>query len=456
MRKRCLTTLLCVFALTSPAFALITGGEGEPIKVRGFPGGSLPLANLKTRIAWWEGPPFGGGQYRFEYSGRTADLQRAIDLFAKVDTKRKQVVVRAGEHTSFWLDLRDKKKKHPIDWQFVVWVPKNWQHLNNARAGLLPPGEEGDSPLTALNIFVTDRIEWKNLKIPKSLKVVDERLEANGLAADQGGALRGSVVDSSGNPIAGATVTLGEKASQSKGTSQDEGQFLITKIPEGTHQIVVSAKGFASKDARYQSFTAFTFRQLAVTLARAANVTVRVVDQQDNPLLGVNIGVANCKDRMGNHYRVAGRHEYKSNDKGEFALSDVPEGRIKFKSRSREYYYNSVLNEHDTNESPIILRLQPTGAVQVSVFAVGGDPVTSKYIVEIVEAGLDLTKGGAIGSWGGSANIGVDGTFTFENIPPGRYVVTGMPNPGRIDDRTDPVTVEIEGKVRHSLKLIAK
>ena len=125
-------------------------------------------------------------------------------------------------------------------------------------------------------------------------------------------------------------------------------------------------------------------------------------------------------------------------------------------SRTREYYYNSVLNEHETSDSPIILKLQPTGTVQVSVFAAGGEPVTSKYMVEIAEEGVDLTKGGGIGSWGGSASIGTDGTFTFENIPPGQYVVTGKPNPGRIDDRTDPIKVEIEGKDRHSIKLIAK
>jgi hypothetical protein len=115
-----------------------------------------------------------------------------------------------------------------------------------------------------------------------------------------------------------------------------------------------------------------------------------------------------------------------------------------------------VRNEHDTNDSPIILKLQPTGTVQVSVFAADGEPVTSKYMVEIAEEGVDLTKGGGIGSWGGSANIGVDGTFTFENIPPGCYIVTGKPNPGRIDDRTEPLKVKIEGRDRHSIKLIAK
>ena len=150
-----------------------------------------------------------------------------------------------------------------------------------------------------------------------------------------------------------------------------------------THQTVVAADGFASKDVQYHSFTTSTYRRIEVGLARAANITVRVVDQQDNPLPGVEIRVTNCKDRQGNHYRVAGIHQYKCDDKGEFVVSDVPEGRIKFQSRSPEYYYNSVLNEHDTNDSPIILKLQPTGTVKISVFSVDGELVISKYMVEI-------------------------------------------------------------------------
>ncbi len=80
MRKLFLATLFLWFAFSSPAFALIFGGTDKPMADRGLPNGSLPLANLKTRIAWWEG----GGRYHFEYAGRTADLQKAIDLFRNI------------------------------------------------------------------------------------------------------------------------------------------------------------------------------------------------------------------------------------------------------------------------------------------------------------------------------------------------------------------------------------
>lgn len=456
MRKRHLAATLLILTITSPAFALITGGETEPLAVRGLPDGSLPLVNLNTRIAWWQGPPYGVGRYQFEYAGETNELQKTIDLFDKIDSSRKEIVVREGEHTSYWLGIHDKDKKHIVDWRFKVWVPEDWQRLRDGGGGRLPPGEAGDSPKTVLTVFVTDRIKWDSLKIPKDLAVVDERLEANGIAADQGAALRGTVMDMLGNPVAGATVAVGSGTYKKGSTSDGEGRFLITLIPEGNHKVVVSAPGFASKDAYYHSFTRTTFQQMEVTLARSANVTVRVVDQRDKPLPGIEIRVVNCDDEAGNHYRIGGSHLYESDENGEFAVDDIPKGQIKFASRTRGYFYNSVLNAHDTNDSPIILKLQPTGTLEVSVVSASGEPVISNYLVDVGEQATEITKGKAIGSWGGTANIGEDGTYTFENVPPGRYAVTGMPNLGRIDDRTGPTNLVIEGGDHHSIKLIAK
>ena len=448
------TAILIVSA--NPAHALITGGGDEEVNVGGLPDGALALANLPTRIAWWEGPPFGGGQYHYEYSGETLDLQKAVDLFAKVDASRKRVVIQAGEQESFWLGIRDKTNKHPIDWRFVVWVPANWQRLRGAKAGLLPPGEEGAAPPTTLEIYVSRRINVKQLKIPESLKVVDKRLEANGIAADQGGALTGKVVDAQGQPIKDATVTLGKDDAQLRATSDAEGKFLITRIPEGNHQVIVSAEGFASKDKYYHAFKPTTFQRLDVSLSESTIARVRAIGQDEKPLAGVQLRISNCKDNQGNFYRIPGSRQYTTDENGEFIVTDIPKGKIKFSSRSREYYYNSVLNEHDTSESPIILKMFPTGTVEISVVNAFGKPVTSKYLVEINEKGVDPIKGGGVGSWGGSANIGSEGKHTFKNIPPGDYVVTGRPNPGRVRDRTDPIEVRIQGKDLHKIRITAK
>src|SRR5207244_10439357 len=62
--------LIClfVFLCTRTAFALITGGWGnDAVRGAGWPLGALEVADLKTRVGFWEGPPFGGGQYQFLY-----------------------------------------------------------------------------------------------------------------------------------------------------------------------------------------------------------------------------------------------------------------------------------------------------------------------------------------------------------------------------------------------------
>ena len=44
------------------AFALILVGGSDPMTDPGWPFGVLKVANLPSRVSWWEGPPFGGGQ----------------------------------------------------------------------------------------------------------------------------------------------------------------------------------------------------------------------------------------------------------------------------------------------------------------------------------------------------------------------------------------------------------
>ena len=77
--------LLVIVAGTS--WGLITVGRGnQPVRDNDWPAGSLDVANLKSRVGWWEGPPFGGGQHQFLYRGDVEAFQRALDAFAKIET----------------------------------------------------------------------------------------------------------------------------------------------------------------------------------------------------------------------------------------------------------------------------------------------------------------------------------------------------------------------------------
>src|SRR5262245_32998835 len=80
-----------IMAVTSPeVFALITGGEGNaPVRDPGWPTGAAAIFNVPSRIAWWEGPPFGGGQWHAECRGDAKTLNGVLADFAKLDAKSK-------------------------------------------------------------------------------------------------------------------------------------------------------------------------------------------------------------------------------------------------------------------------------------------------------------------------------------------------------------------------------
>src|SRR4051795_2784463 len=98
--------LLCVLALavTRNAEALIEGGEGnKPLRDPGWPKGAAAIFNHMGRVAYWEGPPFGGGQWHSECRGDAKALNTVLADVAKVDAKAKRIVVHDGVGYSFWL-----------------------------------------------------------------------------------------------------------------------------------------------------------------------------------------------------------------------------------------------------------------------------------------------------------------------------------------------------------------
>ena len=122
------TTLLAmtmVIVPTQTALAVITGGEGNrPVADPGWPKGATAVFNNPVRIAWWEGPPFGGGQWHAECRGDAKAFNAVLADFAKVDVKTKRLVVHDGVGRSFWLNSnRDPAKQAAarVDWVFMVW-----------------------------------------------------------------------------------------------------------------------------------------------------------------------------------------------------------------------------------------------------------------------------------------------------------------------------------------------
>src|SRR5436305_2104798 len=91
------SVLLIVLIAPSPgASALISVGSNAPVSDQNWPAGALDLANLKTRVGWWEGPPFGGGEWCFQYRGDTAAFNEAFAAFARIKSPQLLLVIHEG------------------------------------------------------------------------------------------------------------------------------------------------------------------------------------------------------------------------------------------------------------------------------------------------------------------------------------------------------------------------
>jgi hypothetical protein len=73
------------------------------------------------------------------------------------------------------------------------------------------------------------------------------------------------------------------------------------------------------------------------------------------------------------------------------------------------------------------------------------------YIVSIEPEG-----GAAIGTWGGSSNLDPANQVIFSDVPPGRYVIQGRPNPSNGQDQTKPLTIELVGGKTTEVTLMAQ
>ncbi len=145
-RERAAAAILVAVAFaafsTPEAFALITGGEGnKSVADPGWPKGAAAIFNIKARIAWWEGPPFGGGQWHAECRGDAKAFNAVLADFARLNAKSKRVVLHDGIGQSFWLNPNREPAKEAaarIDWIFMVWQPASWEHLRKLPADLNP------------------------------------------------------------------------------------------------------------------------------------------------------------------------------------------------------------------------------------------------------------------------------------------------------------------------------
>jgi hypothetical protein len=453
------TLLLGVMLALIPsqtAFALIEGGEGNgPVPDPGWPNGAAALFNNAGRIAWWEGPPFGGGQWHAECRGDAKGLSAVLADFAKLDVKLKRVIVHDGIGHSFWLNPNREPAKEAIarmDWAFMVWQPTSWEQLRKLPADLNPTDEgDGDQGAPAqIDVYAGGSVHWSDVKVPQGLAVIDQRLEAHGFAPEDKTVLEGTVIDLTSKQPISARVRLERVEPQMKGgyhytevakaTADSQGRWVFKKVSTGWLRIVVEADGYVPRVVGYGQFDDQPLWQsYKCGLSRTAPVTGRVTDDAGQPVAEVEVRLQNVASDAGGRYESPDEYVLKTDADGRFHADRVPAGTATIWLHKSGYCRPGLAQRITTPTTDVALKMMKSAQVHVTVNFTRVDRPKG-YIVQIEPEG-----GSGVGTWGGSGNIDDKNQIWFHDVPPGRYVLEGQPNPSSADQHLEPVKIELKG-----------
>ena len=303
--------------------------------------GAAAIFNHPSRIAWWEGPPFGGGQWHAECRGDAQALSTVLADFAKLDVKNKRIVLHDGVGHSFWLNPNREPAKQEcakVDWIFMVWQEASWQRLRKMPVDLKPTdlGDEDLAPPSQIDVYTGGNLRWPDVVVPVGLQVIDERLESHGYTANDGNVLEGRCFDLVADRPVSARIQLQRIEPQPEGgyrytkavevTADAQGQWVLKQAPDGWHRLAVEADGYAPRIADYATFDdqpRWHFYRCG--LAPSAEISGSVADDAGQPLTDVEVRLMNVTAGKDAALRIAVR----------VPVQDGRRGTVSFRSGSR-------------------------------------------------------------------------------------------------------------------------
>ncbi len=450
-----LALVVIVFPFRS-AVALIEGGEGnQPIRDPGWPNGAAAVFNNPARVAWWHGPPFGGGEWHAECRGDAKALTAALADFARLGVRSKRVILHDGVGASFWLNPNGEPAKEAaarIDWAFMVWEPARWERHRRLPVDLRR-GDERESdkgPPSQIDVYTGGNLRWSDVTVPKGLDIVDQRLAGHGFAVADGIVLEGKVTDlATGRPISARMrlerIELANGAyryeAAAQAASDSEGRWVLKRAPAGWHRVVVEADGFVPRIAGYARFDEQPrWASYDCGLSQPASISGRVTDDVGRPLPDVEVRTGDVASRGGGRYESPEGAACRTGADGRFHWDRLPIGQATIWVHKRGYVRPGLGRPITTPAKDVELSMTPSAGVRVVVEFAGPRP-PGDYLVEIEPEG-----GSVIGSWGGSGEVDAANRIAFHEAPPGRYVLRGRPNPSSGNQhQAGPLTIDLKG-----------
>lgn len=463
-----LTLFLVLYASVCQAF-LIRGEKGNKlVNDPGWPMGAAKVFNTGNRVAWWEGPPFGGGQWHAECQGNAEALNAILVDFQNIDAPKKRLIVHDGVGRSFWLDPNREQTGNPtveIDWMFIVWQKDRWEMQKKLPAGMSSIrrgiGTADPSPIPEIHFYAGGAIDWKDLKVPDGIEVIDNRLESHGFSRKDGRVIDGTALNlHSGMPIE-ATIRIEKIESNPKGgyihsnvattVADDKGHWQFKNVGTDWYRVIAEYDGFVPRLLTHVQYTQEPgWEKVEAKLARATKVRGRVIDSQGKPLQGVEVRFSDVAIPEQEYYEQPDGASQKSDENGCFEIESVTGANCRVWVH-RDGYVRPGLGQTLTIPcDEVTIQMEQASSLTVEV-VFDKQKTAANYLVHIGPEG-----GEKVGSWGGSGNIDAENKIQFKNIPPGKYVIHGRPNPGSDDEQTQQKIVDLEPGKELKITIAAK
>jgi hypothetical protein len=443
-------SLLILSCFLQPSHALILVGHGnDPVTDHGWPSNAVTVANLKSRTGWWEGPPFGGGEWHFEYVGDTATFQQALDAFAKIDSTNLDLFIHDGGQFSFASDPNHEQTTNNLDWTFTIWVPKNWQHLYGQGHGhgfSDDPNFGKSMPPPRIDLYPDSqtKIAFEKIKVPANVKIQDERAIAAGVDVSGGTVLLATILEAGTHqPIPGARLIATARDEKNQYTkpftnavADEKGIASLTGLPSQVFQISATAGGFVEAAVEYGDFPAHSYKQFEVALARANSVSGTVVDESGNGIPAIRLVAANTLLATNVPYRTLTKPETVTDSEGHFTLTNLPAGLAQIWTFSTNYFSTNLFIYHPVPGPEIVIPVRRADALLLKIQDASGNSI-HQWQNQQVQVTLHPAGGDVIGSYGGGGDVDTNGTHFFSGVHPGDYKISVNPS-----DKTSSVTVE--------------
>jgi hypothetical protein len=217
------------------------------------------------------------------------------------------------------------------------------------------------------------------------------------LAPVNSGGISGSVVDSNGNPITGATVTGGGLTS----VTNSSGAYALTNVPAGLITLTASAAGFqpATESVTVAAGNNTTASPMTLT-SNLGNVTGKVTDTSNNPIVGASVSF--------------GGGNVTTDTTGTYNFTSIPAGTIQLVA--------SATGFQSVTQNVTVTGAQTTTANFTLATTTSSPGTVTGTVTNIATHGV---ISGATVKWNAtSATTSAGGVYTLNNVAGGTQTIT--------------------------------